>query len=155
MAIFTVHVPPGTTDPIRRADRTIFVREGFSVPAFLFGPVFLLYRRLWLATFGWLVVAALLGSLGYVLRLSASSTFLLWLLLGLMTGLEASALRQAELRRRGYIFAALLASPRREAAERAYFGGEGLRPPLPRPMSGTKTVDTDVIGLFPHAGDLA
>ena len=63
--------------------------------------------------------------------------------------------RQAALRRRGYIFAALLASPTREGAERAYFGGEGLRPPLPRAMPGAQPADSEVIGLFPHAGDLA
>lgn len=155
MAVFTVHVPPGTADPIRRADRTIFVREGFSIAAFVFGPLFLIYRRLWLAALGWFIVAILLGAAARLLHLSEPSLFVLFLLLGLMTGLEVSAFRQAALRRRGYIFAALLTSPNREGAERAYFAGEGLRPPPPRPVTGQKVADTEVIGLFPNAGDLA
>ncbi len=155
MAIFTVHVPPGTTNATRRADRTIFVREGFSVPAFLFGPVFLLYRRLWLATLGWCVLAVLLATLAHVLHLPVWSVTALFFLLALMTGLEASTLRQAGLGRRGYIFAALLASATRDEAERAFFRGEGLRPPLQRPVAGMKAPETEVIGIFPRAGDLA
>lgn len=155
MAIFTVHVPADVTDATKRAERTIFVREGFSVPAFLFGPLLLLYRRLWLAAIGWCVLAVLLGALARVLHLPAFSTFVLFFLLALMTGLEASTVRQAALRRRGYIFAALLASPTRDDAERAFFRGEGTRPPAPRPVAPVKPLDTEVIGLFPHAGDLA
>ena len=155
MAVFTVHVPPGATNATRRADGTIFVKEGFSLPAFLFGPLFLVYRRLWLATLGWCVLALLLGALAQVLHLPAPAQAAMFFLLALLTGLEASTFRQGALGRRGYIFAALLACPTREHAERAFFQGEGLRVPPHRPAPGSKTADTDVIGLFPSAGELA
>ena len=54
MAIFTVHVPPGFDTTEERADRTAFVRDGFNGWAFLFGPLFLLRHRAWLAALLWL-----------------------------------------------------------------------------------------------------
>ena len=153
MATFTVHVPPNIPDAAKRADRTIFIREGFSVPAFLFGPVFLLYRRLWIAALGWCVVAVLLGLLVHLLQLPRSSEALLFLLLALMTGLEAGTARRAALGRQGYIFAALLTALTRDAAEIAFFRGEGTRPPVARPSGASRMPDDEVIGLFPHAGN--
>ena len=47
MSTFTVHVPPGIGEDAARADRTVFVREGFDWAAFWLGPLFLLYRGLW------------------------------------------------------------------------------------------------------------
>ena len=38
MPTFTVHVPSGIVDDVERADRTIFVRDAFSLPGFVFGP---------------------------------------------------------------------------------------------------------------------
>ena len=161
MAIFTVHVPPRIANASQRADRTIFVRDGFSLPAFLFGPMFLLYRRLWFSALAWIVAAVLLGFVSHALRLGAGDVAVLLLLLGLLTGLEASALRQGALGRRGYMFAALLSSPSRDEAERAFFASDGVRPPLGRtggpgvPGARGPGDPQGVIGLFPQAGDSA
>ena len=155
MAIFTVHVPPNVPDPTKRADRTVFVREGFSVPAFVFGPLFFLYRRLWVAALAWCVAAVLLGFLAHLLQLPRSSGTLLFVLLALITGLESGTARRAALERRGYILAALLTALTRDEAEIAFFRGEGTRPPAPRPAGASWARDDDVIGLFPHAGDMA
>jgi Protein of unknown function (DUF2628) len=62
MPIYTVHEPTGALDPVERGDGTRFVREGFNVWAFLFGPLFLLWHRLWLALAGWLLLAALVAA---------------------------------------------------------------------------------------------
>ncbi len=155
MPIFTVHVPPGVADPKRRADAMIVLRDGFSWPAFWFGPLALAYRRLWLAALGWIVIAALILFTSHALQVSRFGTAALFVLLDLLTGMEARGLRQAWLARRGYIFAALLASPDRDAAERTYFHGEGLRAAprsaLPAPVGSP----TEVIGLFPRPGGMA
>ena len=60
MAVFTVHAPAGAAN----ADATVFVREGFSWSAFSFGPLWLLWNRLWLAFGLWLVWIVALGAAG-------------------------------------------------------------------------------------------
>ncbi len=155
MPIFTVHVPSGVADPKRRAEATIVLRDGFSWPAFWFGPLALAYRRLWLAALGWIVIAGLILFAGHALQMSWVATMALLILLALLTGMEARGLRQARLTRRGYIFAALLAAPNRDMAEQAFFRSDGLRLP-PRgapqaPMPGS----SEVIGLFPRPGGAA
>ena len=69
MATFTVYVPPGLPSPAARAERTVFVRDGFNWGAFLLGPLALLYRRLWIAAAAWIGVAAGLVFLGRTLHL--------------------------------------------------------------------------------------
>ena len=49
MTVYTVHEPPpreGEADD--RPDRFVFVRDGFYFWAFLLGPLWMLWRRLWL-----------------------------------------------------------------------------------------------------------
>ncbi len=160
MATFTVHVPPGVGDGATRADRTVFVREGFCLAAFAFGPVFLLYKRLWLATCAWAVAAAALASLSHALDLSAFPGALLFLVLAVLTGLEAGEARRRSLGRRGYIAAAVLAGVTREAGEKLFFGGPaasiGANIPgvsAPRRAIPPGTGRPAVIGLFPMPGD--
>ena len=52
MPVFTVHAP---VDAARRADsdRFVFVRDGFHFWAFLFGPLWFISHRLWLALSGY------------------------------------------------------------------------------------------------------
>ena len=57
MAIYRAHAPIGL-DPLASADRTRFVRDGFSFWALVLGPLWLLGHRLWLALGVWLVGAA-------------------------------------------------------------------------------------------------
>ncbi|MGH6743004.1 MAG: DUF2628 domain-containing protein, partial [Bradyrhizobium sp.] len=64
MPTYTVHVPPPkagetTSDP----QRFVFVRDGFHFWAFLLGPLWLLFRRLWLVLLGYVAVNALVGVL--------------------------------------------------------------------------------------------
>ena len=58
MAIFTVHVPNNRDDAFSRAERTVFVRDGFSVAAFLFGPLYLLRFGAWVAAAAWIAILA-------------------------------------------------------------------------------------------------
>ena len=159
MATFTVHVPPGVGDGAARADRTVFVREGFCLAAFLFGPVFLIYRGLWLATCAWVVAAAALGFLSHALDLPGLPGALLFLVLAVLTGLEAGEARRRSLGRRGYIAAAVLAGVTREAGEKLFFGrsGASMGPDIPGVSAPRRvppaTGRPAVIGLFPMPGD--
>ena len=100
MRIYTVHAPR-TSDMNARAagDRAVFVRDGFHVWAFVFGPFWLLYHRLWWALLGY--VAVMVGvsvSLG-VLRVSGGVSLCVLLLIALLIGLEAASLRRWTLSR--------------------------------------------------------
>ena len=57
MPVYTVHAPAGANPVVDgRTDRFAFVRDGFSIWAFLFGLLWLLYHRLWLAALGYLML---------------------------------------------------------------------------------------------------
>src|SRR4051812_28041644 len=61
MAVFTVHLPRRLDDPAA-VERVKFVREGFSWAAFFFGPLWLLFHRLWLTFLLWVVAAVALAA---------------------------------------------------------------------------------------------
>jgi hypothetical protein len=91
MRVFTVHARMG------EKPRTYLVREGFSVWAFLFGPLWLLARRLWLALLGYLLVGAAISALpdpweGWAV-----------LALQLLLGFHARDLERWTLGRRGFV----------------------------------------------------
>ena len=161
MPTFTVHVPSGIEDNVERAERTLFVREGFSLPAFVFGPLFLLYRRLWRAALAWLVAAIALSVLTHVLALSIPVTLLLYLVLAVLVGLEANEARRQALGGRGYIGSALVTGSTRTMVERTFFSassatnlGTATGRPAGLPLASSNAAGTgprSVIGLFPHS----
>ncbi len=57
MPVYTVHAPVAPDASIVAADRFAFVRDGFHFWAMVFGPLWLLSHRLWLALLGWIVGA--------------------------------------------------------------------------------------------------
>jgi hypothetical protein len=115
MRIWTVHMPPpplaGTAGRPRRRASPVLVREGFSWGAFLFGPLWLLARRLWLPALLWLVgvlaLAALLPAAVSAAALPAAQ-FLL--------GCHTRDLRRWALARRGYTQAHVVAERDEERA---------------------------------------
>lgn len=83
-----------------RADAA-YVRDGFHVWAFLFGPLWLLWNRLWIEA---LLVFAAMSLIGVATTLSGAPQVAPWLslLLSVFVGLEGPALRLAAYRRRGW-----------------------------------------------------
>ncbi len=160
MPTFTVHVPSGIENHVERAERTLFVREGFSLPAFVFAPLFLVYRRLWRAALAWLVAAVAVAVVTRVLALPIPVTLLLYLILAVLVGLEANEARRQALGRRGYIGSALVTGSTRTMVERTFFAGSsatglgsatgraGIVSPASSSPAGTGPLP--VIGLFPQ-----
>src|ERR1700709_1307076 len=56
MPVYTVHAPVRDSAGLRATDRFTFVRDGFHFWAAVFGPLWLIWHRLWLALIGWIVV---------------------------------------------------------------------------------------------------
>ncbi len=108
MAVYSVHLPSARPD----ATEAAFVRDGFSWPAFFFGPLWLLARRFWLAAALWCAAALILLSLIAAGALSGGAGFALALLLQIFLGLEAGRLIESRLWRQGFNLAEIVAAPR-------------------------------------------
>ena len=100
MASWIVMQPAGGGRAADAAD-PVFIRDGFSFPAFLVPPLWLLWHRLWLEAvlaFAALVIAAVIGRATGV----AIAATLISLLVSILVGLEGNGLRIAAFMRRGW-----------------------------------------------------
>ena len=173
MPVYTVHAPEPNNSGIRAADRFAFVRDGFHFRAFLFGPLWLVWHRLWLALIGWIVVVGALDLAMRRLGASPTATFAADLLVALLMGFEAASLARWTLSRRNWRQIDIVVADDEESAERRFFDRwaaeqSGLRndqpavdrggPPPTREVPGqafSKPPQPDeIIGLFPEPGAL-
>lgn len=103
MRVYTVHEPPNPPTGLRdRAERLVFVREGFSWAAALFGPLWMLAHRMWLVLIGY--IALQLGSEAALAALRASPEWMMtaFIAIQLAVGFEAAGLRRWTLARKGW-----------------------------------------------------
>jgi Protein of unknown function (DUF2628) len=158
MAVYTVHEPPirdaSTADP----ERFVFVRDGFSFAAFLFGPFWMLWHRMWLVLFGYVIVAGILELALRGLGASSGATSLVGFLFALLIGFEAPTLRRFALRRRKWANVGVIVGDNLESAEQRFFDAwttSAERLPIGSPSSAARPraqAEPDVIGLFPEPG---
>jgi hypothetical protein len=152
MPVYTVHAPVTNGAGIAAADRFAFVHDGFHFWAAVFGPLWLVWHRLWLATIGWIILALAIN-VGLA-RLGAGGTAIFWVdvLLALLMGFEASSIRRWTLSRGNWRQFDIVVARNWEAAvdrgapppTRDTPGQAFSRPPpLPR---------NEIIGLFPEPG---
>jgi hypothetical protein len=178
MPIYTVHAPPERRRESRRGpDRFRFVRDGFHFWAFLLTPLWLLWRRLFLAFIGYAIVAAAIAAAVWATG-APQTLFAAEALFSLLIGFEAGTLQRLSLRMRRWREVGLVSADSLEGAERRFFDtwDNGVprdlnAPPVPpivppaaasppdapppssflaggRPLSSTP----GVIGLFPEPG---
>jgi hypothetical protein len=165
MSVYTVHEPPAWRGSAAAdAERFAFVRDGFSLWAFLFAPLWMLLHRMWLVLLSYVAVSVGLDALLKALGASAFAIAMVVLLISLLIGLEAGTLRRFTLGRRGWRNVGVVSGEDREAAERRFLdtwlhrasppptsSTAGPRvpssPAMPRPHSST-----EVLGLFPESG---
>lgn len=163
MPTFTVHAPPPQQSEATSApERFVFVRDGFYAWAFLLAPLWLLWRRLWLALLGYLVVSIAFSLILFLLGLSNTVNILVSLLISLLVGFEAATLWRWTLGRRGWRTLGFVVGDDRESAEHRFFAAWAERtqrssPPLDLPEShygamAQRAASSDVIGLFPEPG---
>ncbi|WP_158815929.1 DUF2628 domain-containing protein [Methylocapsa sp. S129] len=158
MAIYSVHIPVGGADPAAVAERAAFLREGFSRPAFLFGPFWLLARGLWRPLGVWCLAAVLVGfAISYGLLRDSAATWL-YLVSCVFLGLEGKSFVGAAMERRGLGLVDIVAGPDLIAAERAFFSrwlaidGAPVATPAAARAHAPVADAAHVIGLFPEAG---
>ena len=163
MTVYAVYEPPvEAPDLASRAERLVFVKEGFSWGALLVPGIWLIWRGMWLELFAFCLLLLLLGwALGGI---DAGNAVFGWTLLGmiLLFAFEANELRGAALERRGYKVAGLAAGPDRDSAELSFFRTwlpeqertprQVPRPPRAAPSASAPKTPGDgeeVIGFFP------
>ena len=153
MNVYTVHLK-GAPDDLAALERAIFVREGFSWAALVFGPAWLLWNRLWLPFLVWLVADAGLLTWATLSSPAAFSVTGLHVLMHLALAFEAAPLRRASLGRRQYQAVGVVHGRRIGDAECAYFARRGALPPiasLDHVVAGRPRT-ASMVGLFPTAG---
>lgn len=127
---YTVHQPPaaGDTSEHDRALATCFVREGFSWPAFVLGPIWLGWQRLWVPLgvylLAMIVAVLLLNALGH----GEGARLWVYLVGALLLGFEAGNLQRARLRQTGFEEKATVVGHSLAECELRYFAGAGSRP---------------------------
>jgi hypothetical protein len=173
MPVYTVHAPVADgTEARSAADRFVFVRDGFYFWAFLLGPLWLAWRRLWVALIGYIVITIGVAVVLSRLHAGAGTRFIVMLLIALLMGVEAASLWRWTVSRRKWRQLDVVVADGAETAERRFFdrwtsrrrdldndqpavdrgappptrdvpGQAFSRPPLPH---------SDIIGLFPQPG---
>jgi hypothetical protein len=157
MAIYTVHIPADATTAEGVAEKALFVKEGFSLPGFIFTGLWLLTRQLWLFALGYVVIIGLV--------ILAFSTFgwpmavfgLVQGLLAFLIGIEGHEWQRRRLARRGFTHAGTVSGPSLEECERRFFkdwiAGQAVvaAPAAARPMAMPMSAPapSSVLGVFP------
>lgn len=133
MPVYSVYEPlVKDVDPGRQVDQVKFVKEGFSLFAFILPWLYFIVKRMWIALAAYLLVILALVSLGYGLGLPEWMTQVVSAGVSLLIGLEAQNLYQASLERTGYKLSDVVAGQRLVQCEADYFAKwkpvEGLAP---------------------------
>lgn len=123
MRLYTVHAPPPEAP---RPLPPVLLREGFALWPFLFGFLWFLARRLWLAGLAMLALGIAILAL-----LPPPAQGVALLALHLLAGFEANDLLRARLARRGLVEQGVIAAP---DLDLAWFRLARLRPDLVRAL---------------------
>ena len=164
MPAFAVFEPPARAGrgATHHTDRFVFLRERFNWAAFLFGPLWMIWRRLWLVLIIYLIV---LGLIEFGLRrlgIDSQARFTVYFLVRLLVGMEAATLRRWTLLRRGWRDRGIVVADDLEMAERRFFDWWSVDRPMPPPPppppppsyapASNFGAGAGVIGLFPEPG---
>lgn len=147
MIAYSVLEPATTSDDIvERIDGVTFVNEGFAVLALVFPMIWLLFHRMWLVLFAFILVVAIVN-IGFV-ALGLSEAIAGWatLAITLLFALNANDLRRWTLERRGFQFVGVVSGSNREECEIRFFDDwNGIEPKnrepehQPEPTPGGET----------------
>jgi hypothetical protein len=155
MTVYTVHEPPPRRGEAESdTDRFVFVRDGFYFWAFLLGPLWMLWRRLWLVLLLYIVFTAALQAGLWALGVSGAVKFIVGFLVALLVGFEAASLRRWTFARRRWSNTGVVVGPDLETAERRFFdtwvAPRATVTPIPPPAMRIPAAAPEVLGLFPE-----
>ncbi|HEY4344046.1 MAG TPA: DUF2628 domain-containing protein [Parvibaculum sp.] len=155
MRIYTVHELAGAP-----ADGKgfVFVREGFSIPAFLFTIFWLAAKRQWLALVYYAAAMIAVAALAFLIG-NEDVTLILTLALHALLGSSAHDILRWTLDRQGYSDVGVTGGRTLDEAERDFFrrwDGPALAmertTPVTAPVWPHRAEEHQPLGLFPRAG---
>jgi len=171
MPVYTVHAPSAYAADFSATDKFVFVRDGFHFWAMVFGPLWLIWKRLWLALIGWVIVIVALELAVAQLGGGRMAVTAVGIIAAILMGLEASTLQRWTFSRRKWRQLDIVVADDEESAERRFFdrftsgkrwtGYDPLSvdrgaPPPTRDVPGQRFSEPPpqggVIGLFPEPG---
>jgi Protein of unknown function (DUF2628) len=142
MRTYTIHEQPQpVADRVERAERLVFVKDGFSCAAALLAPLWFLLHRLWWPLLAYVAVSAVFQIGQQWVSLDARWLGLAGLGLNLLIGFEADTLRRWGLERRGWRMIGTVTGVSAADCERRFFDSwlptqpilatSGAAPPAP------------------------
>ena len=153
MAIYACHSPALDRGTASALESATVLRLGFATWGFVFGPIWLLARGLWLALGAWILGAIVVGFAVASGFLRPETAVVLYWLAALFIGIDGRTLQGWALARRGSPLVDIVAAGSSESAEREFFARVLAAPARnaasvgPAPSSAQ-----EIIGLFPRAG---
>jgi hypothetical protein len=121
MSAFTVHIPNPRPGQAVAPEKIVFLRDGFSWGAFLFGPFWLAWRRAWLAALVWTAALVVVAISGAALGASVVSQFIVALALAVALGFEGPWLVAWALARKGCPETDVVIGDSMDEAEEVFF----------------------------------
>lgn len=122
MKLFTVHYRHEDAGSLTGlAERSVLVREGFSWPAFAFGPFWLALRGMWIVLAGYAALMVALMALARFAGLPEGAVTVVTTAIGLLLGFEGNDLYRWTLARRRYHERAIVSGRDIEEAEARFF----------------------------------
>ncbi len=134
--VYSVHEPPDPpADREDRAEKLRFVREGFSLFAFLLAPVWMIVNRLWLVLIGYLLLIFALQGLITILEIPDHWRYYASLAVNLLVGFEADALQRWTLDRKNWRMVGAVSGSNFEECERRFFESWVANVPMVTPSN--------------------
>jgi hypothetical protein len=163
MPAFAILEPPRRQHAaIEHADRFMFLADRFSLGAFLLGPLWMIWRRLWVVLIVYLVGVGLVGYGLWRLGIDWTGSAVVFGLIHLLLGLEATSLVRWTRVRHGWRECGIVIADDLDLAERRFFDNQAalraVAKPNPTPAPGQfppaqfGPSHPDIIGLFPEPG---
>ncbi|HTI87881.1 MAG TPA: DUF2628 domain-containing protein [Alphaproteobacteria bacterium] len=131
MRVYTVHVPPAT----RHQADPVLVKEGFSWPAFFFGPLWALAHRMWLVTVALVALDLIISVVLDAARIPPVTQAVISLAVAVLIGAHGNDWRRRSLDRRGFRDAGVVAGRNIDEALARYLDATVTHMAVPRPRT--------------------
>lgn len=125
MQVFTVHCRSENSASLSGlAEDAIFVKEGFSWPAFLIPAIWLIYKRMWWVLLAFVLLQLLITIAAGLVGLDGMTIFLCSLSINLLLGFEGNELYRWSLSRRRYRTSEIVTGADLSGAEHSFYSGK-------------------------------
>src|SRR5579871_2205442 len=134
MPAFAILEPPRHQHAaIEHADRFMFLADRFSLGAFLLGPLWMIWRRLWVVLIVYLVGVGLVGYGLWRLGIDWTGSAVVFGLIHLLLGLEATSLVRWTRVRHGWRECGIVIADDLDLAERRFFDNQAALRAVAKP----------------------